>query len=447
MKFTFSELIKVLQPVKVFRRHFFSPPSGFSIDSRTIKKGEAFFALKGKFQDGHNFIKEAVEQGATLIVSEKIFPFFKSLNCCIFLVKSTYQALENTLSYLRRKINPQVIAITGSVGKSTTKEMLAYILEEKFEILKTEKTENNLLGISKTFFNLKGEKLVVAELGTNSKGEIKKLTKIISPDIGIITFIKPVHLQGFKNLKEIFEEKISLIKNSSLKYALLNREDRWLRKVNLKKQIFWFGFSKKSHLYGKFSKRTTTSSEFLINDRYPLRLLTPFPFYIFNALASLLCATVLGIKLEEAVRRLSSFKGFLPQRMQKIKKKGVIFVNDSYNSNPFSLKEALRSLNFYSLPKIAILGDMWELGKRSSYYHSLLAKPIIESNFDYVLSLGNFSLYLNNRLKNLGYKAAYHFNSHQEIAEFLRKIVKRRKYLVFVKGSRIMRMEKVIEYF
>ncbi|OQX81217.1 MAG: hypothetical protein B6D56_02960 [Candidatus Omnitrophica bacterium 4484_70.1] len=439
MKFTFSDSIKILKPIKVFRRQFFSPPSGFSIDSRTIKKGEAFFALKGKFQDGHNFIKEAVGQGATLIISEKILPFFKSLNCCIFLVKSTYQALENTLSYLRRKINPQVIAITGSVGKSTTKEML--------ELLKTEKTENNLLGISKTFFNLKREKLVVAELGTNSKGEIKKLTKIISPDIGIITFIKPVHLQGFKNLKEIFKEKISLIKNSSLKYALLNREDRWLRKVNLKKQIFWFGFSKKAHLYGKFFRRTTTSSEFLINDRYPLRLLTPFPFYIFNALASLLCATVLGIKLEEAVRRLSSFRRFLPQRMQKIKKKGVIFVNDSYNSNPFSLKEALQSLNFYSLPKIAILGDMWELGRRSSYYHSLLAKPIIKSNFDYVLSLGNFSLYLNNRLKNLGYPRAYHFNSHQEIAEFLRKIAKRRKYLVFVKGSRIMRMEKVIEYF
>jgi len=447
MKFTFSELIKVLQPIKVFRRQLFLSPSGFSIDSRTIKKGEAFFALRGKLQDGHNFIKEAVEQGAALVISEKVFPFFESLNCCIFLVKSTYQALENTLSCLRKKINPQVVAITGSVGKSTTKEMLAYILEEKFRLLKTEKTENNLLGISKTFFNLKREKLVVAELGTNSKGEIKKLTKIISPNIGIITFIKPVHLQGFKNLKEIFKEKVSLIKNSSVECVLLNKEDRWLRMVNLKKQIFWFGLSKKSHLYGKLSRRTTTSSEFLINDHYPLRLLTPFPFYIFNALASLLCATVLGVKLGEAVRRLSYLKDSLPQRTPKKKKKGVIFVNDSYNSNPFSLKEALYSLSFYSLPKIAVLGDMWELGKRSSYYHSLLAKPVIKSNFDYVLSLGNFSLSLNNRLKNLGYPRAYHFSSHQEIAEFLRKIVKRRKYLVFVKGSRMMRMEKVIEYF
>ena len=447
MIFSFSTLMKLLKPTKVINKEYFFAPAKFSIDSRTIKKNVGFIALKGRFFDGHDFIKEAYEKGSKLIISEKELDLFKKIKGCVFLVKDSYKALGKIVKYIRKKKNPLVIAITGSVGKTTTKEMLAYLLEERFNLLKNKDTENNFLGVSKTFLNLEDEEVVIVELGTNFKGEIKTLSSLSLPEIGIITFIKPVHLEGLCNLKGVFEEKISLIKTSSVKKAILNRNDSWLKKVKIKKQLFWFGKTKDAHLYAKPLNISFDSSHFLINDKYHLRLSTPFSFYIFNALAALLCAQVVGLDLKESIERLAEFKNFLPLRMQKIKKKNILFINDSYNSNPFALKEAIKSLRIFSLPKIAVLGDMAELGKKSKYFHTHLADFLLKSNFEYILTLGNFSSLLTQHLKEKGFKRAYQFDSHKEIACFLKKIVDKKKYLIFVKGSRNMEMEKVIDYF
>lgn len=445
MMFSFSALVKLLRPIKIINKKFFSPPFKFSIDSRTIKGNIGFIALKGRFFDGHDFIKEAYQKGSRVIISEKELDLFREIKSCVFLVKNSYKALEKIVKYIRKKKNPFVIAITGSVGKTTTKEMLAYLLEEKFNLLKNKNTENNFLGVSKTFLNLEEEKVVIVELGTSFKGEIKTLTSLSLPKIGIITFIKPAHLEGLHNLKGIFEEKISLIKASSVKQAILNKDDFWLKKVNIKKQLFWFGKTKNAHLYARPLSISFNSSDFLINGRYHLRLSTPFSFYIFNALAALLCAKVMGLDLKESIERLSNFKGFLPLRMQKIKKKNMLFINDSYNSNPFALKEAIKALSVFSLPKIAVLGDMLELGEKSKYFHTQLVNPLLKANFSYILTMGNFSSLLAQRLKEKGFKDVYHFDSHEEIAQFLKRL--RKKYLIFVKGSRNMEMERVIEYF
>lgn len=447
MMFSFSTLMKLLKPTKVINKEYFFAPAKFSIDSRIIKKNAGFIALKGRFFDGHDFIKEAYEKGSKLIISEKELDLFKKIKGCVFLVKDSYKALEKIVKYIRKKKNPLVIAITGSVGKTTTKEMLAYLLEERFNLLKNKDTENNFLGVSKTFLNLEDEEVVIVELGTNFKGEIKTLSSLSLPEIGIITFIKPVHLEGLCNLKGVFEEKISLIKTSSVKKAILNRSDSWLKKVNIKKQLFWFGKTKNAHLYAKLLKISFNSSHFLINDKYHLKLSTPFSFYIFNALAALLCAQVVGLDLKESIERLAEFKNFLPLRMQKIKKKNILFINDSYNSNPFALKEAIKSLRIFPLPKIAVLGDMAELGKKSKYFHTHLADFLLKSNFEYILTLGNFSSLLTQHLKEKGFKRAYQFDSHKKIACFLKKIVDKKRYLIFVKGSRNMEMEKVIDYF
>jgi UDP-N-acetylmuramoyl-tripeptide--D-alanyl-D-alanine ligase len=446
MSISFNHLIQLLNPVKILNQNCLRSLEGFSIDSRKIKDKEAFIALKGVFFDGHQFITEAVKRGASLVISEREECISDS-DVCSLIVEDTYLSLERIVRYLRNIKNPKTIAITGSVGKTTTKEMLAYLLERKFHILKNERSENNFLGVAKTLLNLKNQEILILELGTNSKGEIKRLASIAQPDVGVITFIKPVHLEGLSTLKEIFEEKISLLESREDIVGVLNRDDLFLRKIRSERNIYWFGKTKTSHLYARLIDTNQQGSLFLINDKFKLRLKTPAPFFIYSALGAILTATLVGLDLGDCIKRMEEFSEFPPMRMQEVTKKGITFLNDAYNSNPFSLKEAIKIMGNYSLPKIAIIGDMLELGRRSSYYHKKLAYQFLKYNFCYIITFGNLSSLLRDKLQQLGYKNALHLNSHQAIADFIRKVSKKKRCLVFIKGSRKMEMEKIIEEF
>ncbi|MEM7817035.1 MAG: UDP-N-acetylmuramoyl-tripeptide--D-alanyl-D-alanine ligase [Candidatus Aenigmatarchaeota archaeon] len=439
----FKILENLLRPREVSGERYFKPLKGFSIDSRSIEKQEGFIALEGKFKDGHNFISQAINRGASLIISQKKIDIKDKVP--FILVNDTYKALEVLANYVRKVKAPFVYAITGSVGKTTTKEILSYLLEEKFRILKNHKTENNILGVAKTIFSLRDEEVLVLELGTNKFGEIKLLSDISFPNVGIITFIKPVHLEGLKNLKGVFEEKTSLLKANSSIQAVLNRDDIYLRKVNFCKKIFWFGKDKKSNLYARFLEKKQNRCIFLVQDRYRLILNTSFENFIYNALAAIAGAMLRGLSLEKLVDKLSSFNNFPSCRMEFKKIGNFFFINDAYNSNPFSFKEAVKAVKIYPFKKIAVVGDMLELGDRSIFYHRLLAKDILEGNFEYTLLFGNYVLYLKEELNKLGYKKVFHFSSHKEIADFIKNKTKER-YLIFLKGSRKMELERVVEF-
>ncbi len=443
--YTYSDLVKIFKPIKVINRNCFIQPTGFSIDSRTLKEKEGFIALKGKFFDGHRFVEEAIKKKTSLVVSQIPLSLEEIKHTCVFLVEDTYKALESLTRYIRKRSSSTVIGITGSVGKSTTKEMLAYILESKFPVLKSINTENNFLGVTKTLLRLKKQKIVILELGTNSPGEIRKLSSICDPTIGIITFIKPVHTEGLLNLKGIFKEKISLVRHPATKVGILNYDDPILRKVSLKKKILWFGKSKKADIYAKLVELNANESKFMINDKFLLRFPTPVYFYIYNALASLLTSWILGVELKEAIKRLEGFDRFLPMRMQKIETSRYLFINDAYNANPYSLKEAIKVVSLFSYPKIAILGDMLELGKTSYYFHTSIAEVLLKNKFCYILTLGEKMEVLHRKLKRLGFKRAFHFSSHQQIIDFIKNLNSRKKYLIFLKGSRQMVMEKILE--
>jgi len=446
-EFTLLKLTKVLKPKRVLNKRFFKQPTGFSIDSRTLKKGEAFIAIKGKYFDGHQFIDEAIRRGAALIVSEDRKEQKKE-RVCTFVVENSLSSLERVSKYIRKRASPEkVIAITGSVGKTTTKEMLFYLLREKFSVLCNKKSENNLLGVCKTLLNLKGEKILILELGTNFPGEIKRLTDLCQPHLGVITFIKSVHLQGLSSLKGVLEEKIAVIANNADTIGILNRDDYLLRRVNLANRIFWFGKNKEAHIYAKLLEKNERENIFSINGRYLLRLKTFASFFIYNTLASLLVATLLGLDLRECTEMMSEFEDFPFMRMEKIIKRGSLFINDAYNSNPFSLKESIKTLSVYSLPKVAVIADMLELGKRVYYYHRSLAHPLISVGFDYIITFGKHVHFLKEMLEKLGHPRVIHLDSHEEIASFLRKLTKNKKYLIFLKGSRNMKLEEVIRKF
>ena len=438
----FKHLENLIQPEKIYNIYHFKPIERFSIDSRSIKEGEAFIALKGQHYDGHDFIAEAIKKGARLIISQKDVP--NKGNVPFFLVEDSMKSFKRIVAYIRKEKDPFVYVISGSVCKTTTKDMLAFLLEGNIPVLKNCKTENNIFGIGKTILSLADEKILVLELGTNHPGEIKELAQIANPDCGILTFIKPVHLEGLGSLQGIFEEKISMLRVNPKIQAVLNRDDSYLRKVNLCRNTYWFGKGKNNHLYGRLLTNDLRECVFLVQEKFKLTLASGFDGFLYNALAALLGASLLDLTLERLVEKMNKFKSFAPQRMHPQKVGNFIFLNDAYNANPYSFRQALSSLRRYPCKKIAVVGDMLELGKKSEYYHRALARDIISTNFDYVFTFGEYMAHLKDRLKTLGYNKVHHCVSHDEIARFIEEKAVAGQ-LIFLKGSRRMALEKVID--
>ncbi|MBU1112340.1 MAG: UDP-N-acetylmuramoyl-tripeptide--D-alanyl-D-alanine ligase [Candidatus Omnitrophica bacterium] len=444
---------RMIKPKGVYRPEKFKPLEGFSIDSRTIKKGQGFVAVKGKLFDGHDFIPEAQSRGAACIICQRSVGagFKPALKVPFLVVEDSYQALISIASYIREKKKPFVYAITGSLGKTTTKEMLYFLLEGHCRVLKNKKTENNLLGVVKTIFSLNHQEVVIAELGTNQPGEIGVLSGILKPDVGVITFVKPVHLEGLSSLEGIFREKISLgLSNPAMK-LVLNRDDAYLRRVKDKKNVYWFGTKSNNHLFARRIAKDSQNCWFRIQNAYELAIPNHLEGFITNVLAAVLSGHLYGIPIEKLVSKIKGFKKYPLMRMQIQKTARFSILNDAYNANPYSVKQALNSLKNHPLKKIAVIGDMLELGKKTAYYHRCLAPYLVKNKFDYCLTLGDYTRQLNRRLSQIGYKRAYHFSSHRDLARFInQKIVplknQAKQYLIFLKGSRKMELEKIIPY-
>lgn len=445
----FKTLKAIVKPIKIDNRSSFEPFSGFSIDSRSIRRGEGFIAVYGTLYDGHDFIEQAIAKGAACVVAQKYIATKAKIP--LLVVEDSYQALISIVSYIRNKKKPFVYAITGSIGKTTTKEMLHFILKPSFRVLANQKTENNLLGVAKTILGLRDEEVAILELGTNQKGEIKTLSTMLSPDVGVITFIKPVHLQGLGSLGNIFREKLTLRLGNHKMKLVVNRDDSYLKKLKDTKRVHWFGTKSNNDLFARCSKRDSQSCEFLIQNQYQLSLPRYREGFISNILAALLAASLKGLSLDELISRIKKFKQYPAMRMQIEKRKRLLILNDAYNANPYSLKQALNSLKDYPGKKIAVIGDMLELGRRTIYYHRQIAPQLIKNNFDYCLTLGSHSRYLKKSLSTLGYRGAFHFSSHRDLAGFINKKIysntsNKQPYLIFLKGSRKMELEKVIPY-
>jgi UDP-N-acetylmuramoyl-tripeptide--D-alanyl-D-alanine ligase len=423
--------------------------SALSLDTRQIKKGEVFLAIKGERFDGHNFLKEAEEKGAVGLIVEKIpnQPF----RIPILKVKDTVKALGEIARYQRNKFSIPLIAITGSNGKTTTKEILAYLLGLRYKVLKNEGTQNNQIGLPLTLLKLNSDyDIVVVELGTNHFGEIEYLTKICSPNIGILLNIGPAHLEFFKTLEGVFEEKISLIK--SLSYpaiGILNNDDPFLRNFLRKtknKFLIGFGIKNKCDFQAKELRLEKQKISFFINQKN-FSLNTLGFFNVYNALASLAVCRLFGFSYEELKVGLKRFN-FPPQRLEIKKIKGITFIDDTYNANPASLDGALNVLERLKARKrkIAILGDMLELGEEAEEFHYNLGMHILKL-CDIIIGVGKFFGRLDEiAKKNYLKKTVLTCTTSEEARDLLFKKVKpKRGDIVLVKGSRLMRMEEVLK--
>jgi len=427
---------------------------GISIDSRSVKKSEAFLALKGDNFNGHDFITEACEKGASCIIKEVGKGKFKPGKCVCLEVKNSIKALGQIANFHRRRFDIPVIAITGSNGKTTTKEMVAWVLSKKLKILKTQGTKNNHIGLPMTLLGLRPQhQAAVVELGTNHFGEIKNLAGICQPNIGLITNIGPSHLEFFGNELGVLREKYSLVENLAAPFiALLNVDDRLLRKkasVRRKSGItFSFGTRKNSDFCITDLERSRQGIEFRVNGRRKMILRTIGAHNVYNGLAAVSCARIMGLSYDEIAASLADFE-FPSGRLKLRKINSAQFIDDTYNSSPASLKHALYALeDFPALgAKIVIMGDMMELGEDKEELH-YEAGIHIARVCDKFIAVGKLSKVAAEAARQRGFNTnnIYGCGSIEEARDILfNKISPKENDVVLVKGSRIMHMEKIFE--
>jgi UDP-N-acetylmuramoyl-tripeptide--D-alanyl-D-alanine ligase len=448
------ELLKATQG-RLIRGDKDSLALGISIDSRTINPGEAFIAIKGNNFDGHDYIYEAIKKGAgTVIVQSSKFKVQSSKGVSLILVKDTIRALGDIARYQRNKIKIPLIAVTGSNGKTTTKEMIAWLLSKKLKVLKNEGTKNNHIGLPLTLLKLKSSyDIAVVELGTNHPGELQYLAKIALPNIGVITNIGPSHLEFFSGLNGVFREKYSLIRHLLLpNIAVLNADDRLLRKeINkrIKKPfILGFGVKSRSDFFALDIKVSDRYIEFMANRKERITLNTLGAYNIYNALAALTVARIFGLAYKDIAQAFSNFD-FPCGRLKLIELNNIRFIDDTYNSNPSSLKQALCTLESLKTRgrKIFVMGDMLELGERKELFHrhaGRLAARVCDS----LITVGKLSKFAARQAESFGLseKNIFACESSQEARDFLfNKISLKPEDIILVKGSRSMKMEEIFK--
>lgn len=414
---------------------------GVSIDTRTIQSGELYIAIKGDNFDGHSFAKKAEEAGAAAIVSEKPL----DVEIPVIIVTDTREALAKLAQYNRRKINPKLVAITGSVGKTSTKDMVYAVLSSAFPTLKTEGNLNNEIGLPLTLLKLKPEhKAAVIEMGMSGFGEISALSRIAEPDLAIITNIGVSHLEMLKTQENILKAKLEILdgmhKTSPI---ILNCEDRFLFEAgeNLDKKVIFYGISNHAGVFAEDIQSDENGEQFTIcyNDsKLAAKIPTRGRHSVLNALAAF-CAGVESELAPEAIIR--AFLSYKPSAMrQKFVKMGEqTVIIDCYNASPDSMKASLSVLGSEKGRKIAVLGDMLELGAHSAEMHESVASMLEQNLVDEAFLYGE-------QMANCAARCAIpnrHFTDKKKLANELKKTLNGGETVLF-KGSRGMRMEEII---
>ncbi len=421
-----------------------------STDSRIIKKGDLFVALVGEKFDGHNFLENVCQQGAIgAVVSKPVADFSQLAPPIIVQVSDTLVALGDIANCHRRKFDLPIIAITGSNGKTTTKDITTSVLAQRFSVFKSEKSYNNQIGIPSRLMQLsETNEIAVLEIGTSWPGEIERLSQITAPTVGVITNIGPAHLELLGSIEGVAEEKGALL--AHVKHAILNADDPMTPRLagRVCGQITTFGWQTDADIsaseieidrFGNPAFTLKISGDEI--DRVHLPCLGKHNIY--NALAAVSVGVWAGLAPTEICIGLEHFQP-ADMRMEPIAHNDLLIINDAYNSNPESLKSALAFLSDIEIngKRIAILGDMLELGEASDAFH-LKAGKAVPTNIDLLITVGPHS-----REIACGAEGRVEFitscDTPQQAARDLIEYA-RPGDAVLIKGSRGIKLEQVLE--
>jgi len=438
-----------------------------SVDSRTIKPGEIFFSLRGEKYDGHQFINEAIEKGASAIVLEKssyqshksLHHLTKELVQPILLVDNSLSALQLWAHHYHSLFQPVNICITGSNGKTTTKEMIVHLLNSNYHVLKSKGNFNNEIGVPLTLLNLDSHHdILVLEMAARKLGEIKELTNIVKPDIAIITNVCEAHIGLFESRDNIAREKSEIILSLKDKgTAILNRDDSYFDYFkncsSSYNELISFGFHPEAQLRAaNFIQEREKGIHFELffqGEKHQVFIPLLGRFNVYNCLAAFASGVKMHIPIDEMIHRISTFK--TPKmRMENLSfSRGIMVIQDCYNSNPTAVKEALNSIAGISGDrfKVVVLGDMLELGSRSPDYHKEIGKITANLSFDMLIGFGEYGKWIALGAKEQGMAGdrIYCFNK-KEKNKLVNKLIKElpQNSIVFLKGSRGMQMEDIV---
>lgn len=417
-------------------------------DTRKIAEGDLFIPLKGENFDGHNFIQQAFESGALCCLSAENIETYKP---CIY-VSDTRVALRDLAEYYISLFNIHVVGITGSVGKTTTKDMIASVLMQKYNVLKTEGNFNNEIGLPLTVFRITDDtEVVVLEMGMNSFGEIHNLSKIAKPDIAVITNVGVSHIENLGSREGILKAKCEIfdyIKNNGT--AILNIDNDMLKTLEGKTSFktLWYGIENKKDIYAdnivKNGVESISCDIHMNNEMFNVCIPVPGEHMVLNAMAAALVGKTLDLSISEIKRGIEEF---VPTKMRMAvfkTKNGTTLINDAYNANPVSMKASIDVLSGVEGEKIAILGDMFELGDFAEKMHYDTGVYAAQKNIDKIICIGNISKSMYEGAVSLGGNAFY-FETQEDFFENGFEKLINKGATVLVKASRGMHFEKTAE--
>ncbi len=396
-------------------------------DTRVLQPGDLFIALRGQRHDGHDFILQALEKGGKGFIVNRM-PFLdKDYSKYSWLIVSdTLLALGRMAQFYRKRFkNIPLIGITGSCGKTTTKEAIYSVLSQRFTVLKTEGNLNNQIGLPFTILGIRPEHdLICVEIGTNKVGEIDYLSSIAMPQIAVITSIKPAHLKGLDSLETIAKEKAAILKYTE-KCFVYNTDDVYLSALAAEypKEKVGFGWYS-GHVYVNEVRRQGV--RLVLNIRTPWgELLIPTNLIgkhqVYALLAAAAVGWYLGVSKDEIIQALSSFRPLSGRFAYFRDKKGRFILDDTYNANPGSMEAALKALAEQEGAKIAVLGDMLELGDKAVFWHEKIGKLAGGMGLKALVLYGRYaSCYANGALRaGMPQKRIFVFETKEDIASFL----------------------------
>jgi UDP-N-acetylmuramoyl-tripeptide--D-alanyl-D-alanine ligase len=444
MKFNIDDIISAFGAGLEAQPAFDRNTPGFravSTDSRTIKEGDLFFAIKGETFDGHDFADQAIARGASGVV---VSNDYKSSKAAVFTVRNTLEALGDLAALVRSRHHIKCAAITGSNGKTTTKEMLAACLESRLNTYKSPGNFNNLIGLPLSMFHLdENHEAAVLELGMNASGEISRLAEICKPHIGAFTNVAPVHLEYLGTIEAVARAKFELVERlPDNGVIVLNADDpilaTWAKLV--KQDVITYGLKGKADIKVEKCEVLPEGRCRFVIDKTDFEINFPGEHNIYNAACAIATASLFGLEssgLSEILRSIKTFK----LRSEIIHHGGLVIINDCYNANPTSMKKAIDILAQYPARgrKIAVLADMLELGDSEIAYHIEIGEYLKSKNIDSLFATGQLA---NHFLGNFTGEYKIHSDDKLSLARALIEYTAVGD-VILIKGSRGMALEEI----
>ena len=420
----------------------------FCNDTRKIKTGDVYVGIRGEVFDGNNFYLDAIEKGASVCILDNIDVIKEYGEVTIVLVDDTVKCIQELASYKRDLYDIPVIAITGSVGKTSTKDIISSVVEQKYKTCKTIGNYNNHIGVPLTILSLKNHEALVVEMGMNHLGEISVLSKIAKPNISIITNVGTAHIGNLGSRENILKAKLEILDGMDSGTCIVNADNDMLSSVMDEYHAIGYGIDNDNSVWKAINiKEDIFSSKFDIDaGMKDIVVNVGGRAFVYNALVAYAIGEILEIDSKLIKKGISEFKLSSGRLEKKVNSKGVTIIDDTYNANFDSMKGSIELLGkVKDKRKILVLGDMLELGEYSKDLHTELGDIVFSSNVDKLITIGEESINIQNRVIELGMNSddCYHFSKENECYDLLLELLDKDD-VILLKGSHGIHLDRVV---